>query len=153
MGRPRAKRLIFIKPKSSALKRVRNGVPTAPLNSIIFHYCKCMQLHNARSQIIIHTAVMMTPLKVIKDLAIKIHTAVKKKNAKSRDTMWLLLVTRFLRPVVHNSPVGPKALRLKSICFIMLDEKALSVERSAPELSLPLEKLIKMNEIRMIEPC
>lgn len=47
MGRPSAKRLIFIKLKSPALKRVLNGVPTALLNSIIFHYCKCIQLHNA----------------------------------------------------------------------------------------------------------
>lgn len=62
MGRPSAKRLIFIKLKSPALKRVPNSVPTAPLNSIIFHYCKCMRLHNARSQIIIHATVTMTPL-------------------------------------------------------------------------------------------
>lgn len=80
MGRPSAKRLIFIKLKSPALKRVRNGVPTALLNSIIFHYRKCMQLHNARSQIIIHAAVMMMPLKIIKDSAIKIHATVKKKK-------------------------------------------------------------------------
>lgn len=76
MGRPIAKRLIFIKLKSPALKRVLNGVPTAPLNSIIFHYCKCMQLHNARSQIIIHATVMMTPLKMIKDSAVRIQTTV-----------------------------------------------------------------------------